>query len=266
MASNPKLIAYTIGVGVLALVSALIPVVGFLAALILLGGVYGLAHAAVVKDSTTFEDYTRTVKERWKSLTGAYVAIVGGAIVGAFIFYTALFFVIGFGSIASAGGTEQSSGAGFAALGFTTFLFLFLGLVAIFIIQMVVQFVPVSICVGGENMGSSFGKSWELVRRDPLSVTGFTLLRGIVGFVGFLVVFLIAGVVTGASDTAGATTAFIGLLLFYPLFGTFLVTYRTVYFLNREETDAVPMGSTGAQQKQAGRQAAGGVRQGDSGF
>lgn len=160
----------------------LVPLIGSLIYFVFVQPVFvgGLLHMADrgMDGETGVNDWADGVQDHYASLAGAFgllallvLAFVMLAIVFVFVFGVA-------GGITAGAGSDPGAGAGFAgvfgAMGIGLLVVVVLGLV----VGILVQFVDTAVVVGGAGAVDAFGQSIATVKQHPLSVLGYSLLRG----------------------------------------------------------------------------------------
>ena len=226
-------------------VLSLIPLVGPLVtnvvvAPVALAGMVAMANAAAT-DSSSFGDFTGGISDHSLTLMGAY-ALLFVIQMGIGILFVVAFFFLGFGALAAGAGAGAGPGTGdpgamFGALGGTMLVVFLVALLVALAVALVTQFLDVAVVVGDADATGSFGEAIDLVTSGPLSVLGYSLLRGIVGVV---VVGVPLGVGVGAVvygfDGAGTLPIVLGLvvmLLAIPAGFAFLFAYHVAYYRRR---------------------------------
>lgn len=201
---------------------------------IALAGMVAMANAAAA-DSASLSDFTGGIGDHSVTLMGAFALLFVVQMGLGLLFLVAVFFV-GFG-VVSAGATSGEPGAMFGALGGTILLvFAVVGLVALAVV-IVTQFLDVAVVVGGEDATGSFGESIALVTSGPLSVVGYSILRGLVGLaaVGIPLIVGLGAVVWGADG--GRTVPIVAglgvMVLALPAGFAFLYAYHVAYYRRR---------------------------------
>lgn len=190
----------------------------------LMAGIVGMiGYAADENRDPTFADFITTLRNR-------------GGTVYANIFLTTLIYAIMIGlffvSVEAMAHTDDmgdSVGAGFYLIfGVGIFLPIFITLTSIF------QFFTVAIVLGNATATGSFNTAFGIVKRNPLSVFGYTLLRG--SIFGFLVVGGVAIGMLFASATPVLIIASIPLVIVIIISLTVFYAYPTYYYLSLSET------------------------------
>jgi len=238
--------AASIALAVANFVLALIPLLGRLVSLLLgpafLAGMLGLAYAGRDGDAGA-DDFMQSIGDNYLRLLGSTVlfavvfAVIGGIGVAAAVF------VMPTGSSPIGGHGSLATATAFVV----PVLVVGVGLSALFLL---LQFFDVAIVVNDASVTESFGQSFRMAANDPLSVVGYTLLRGLLGVVLFLgPVAVLASLVGGAVAAAGglgggsgmgglmgaagiAVVALVLLWLFVlvPLGQVLLLTYHVAFF------------------------------------
>lgn len=220
--------------GIVALVLSLVPIVGQLAArvlvavplkVLLLGGLVGAAGKGFRGD-LSFGDYLTVVKENARSLGGAYAIYEGGIFILGLALGVVMLFVVFGGSLAMGAMTDPGTMAGFGA----GMIVLYLIAIALFLaVAVVFQFLDVAVVLGDHDATGAFGESWRLVRDAPLSVLGYTLLRGLLGFAIVLPGILITVAATQVADALAVVGGVVTLLL-YPVAFAVVMSYHAAYY------------------------------------
>lgn len=138
---------------------------------LMFAAVLSMAYAAV--DGTPeYGDLRAGIDAHWRSLAGAYAVLFGAGLVVGFAVVSPLAAVVLAGST---GGALSSPGPGILAV---------FGLVALvsLLATMVLQFVDVSIVIGGADALEAFPVSWRIVRTEPASVLDYAILRSLATF------------------------------------------------------------------------------------
>lgn len=235
---HPTLIVGIGGVALLgSLVSSilsLIPMIGPLLSWVvvtpvLLAAMLSMA-AGAVDGTPTYGDLKAGAVDHWTSLAGAYAVVVGISIVLGFVAVA----LVAAALLASGGspsgvedGTVPSIGPELAVA------FGSIGLVSVLVL-LVVQFVDVSVVVGGAGPLEAFGVSWRMVRSEPVSVFGYSLLRGLVLFVPIALVwalsFVVVEAVLGQVLWAAMGLATLGSVVVGPVVAAFGAVFHVTYF------------------------------------
>lgn len=218
---------------------SLIPLIGPLVTNVVvvpvaLAGMVAMADAAAT-DSSSLGDFTGGIGDHSLTLMGAY-ALLFAIQMGIGIVFVMAFFVVGFGAFAAeVGGGDP--GAMLGALGGTMLLLFAVAMVVALAVAIVTQFLDVAVVVGDADATGSFGEAIDLVTSGPLSVLGYSVLRGIAGaiVVGSPLAVGIFAVVYG-TDGGGTVPVVIGLLvvvLALPVGFAFLLAYHVAYYRRR---------------------------------
>lgn len=250
--SNPLLFAFTLGAGIVGAVvgaiAAIIPIIGQLLTApvfsVVTAGLIGMvALGAVGNRPVAVDDYVTTVTDRGVSVAIAafleqlvYLAI---GVVFAIVFVV----VVGFGTVAAGIGspspTEATAIAG--SLGVLSIAAIFVLFAVLVILGTVFQFLTPAIVIDDESGLSAFRAAVGVVADNPVSVTGYTLLRW------FLL--LAAGLIAVAAATIFveiSTVLFVfgGLLaaVIFLFSSTFFYAYHSHYYLRLSDRprDSVP--------------------------
>lgn len=224
---------------------------------VFLAGLLALIYAGRDGEAS-LSHFLEGIRDHSLSLLGAFLAIgtlffvlvVGGTIATVFVMPTGGAAVgTAPGGVGGAAGPAPGLAAGAALL---PLLALGLGLL---VLGVLFQFADVAIVVGETSALGSFGASFEVFRRSPLSALGYTVLRAVLGAFFFFVpviVFLttIGGITSAALDPAGGggdllgalgiaslVFALVWLVVIVPLGQAVLYTYHVAFF-NRYEARA----------------------------
>lgn len=244
--SRPSLVLVTAGVLLVgffaSFVLGLIPLVGqFIGQAtyaVLAGGLIGVIGLGVTGVGTdSVSDFIDTVSDRGVTVFG--VALIEGFIffIFALILIVVTVFVGGLGAAVSDPATAQTADEAYSVFSGADLAFLFAMLVTfgtLAMVYIVLQFLTASVVLGNKDVGSSFKTSFRIVKENPVSVLGYTLLRfGFVFIVAFLLltVISIAGV---ASEGLGILVGFLLALVVVPVVMTFYYAYHTHYYLEIE--------------------------------
>lgn len=242
---NPVLVGISVAVmigmiplllvgGIVAIVLSIIPFVGQLLGrvlvmvplkVLLLGGLVGVAGKGFRGD-LSFGDYVTVLRENAGSLAGAY-AIYEGLVFALGLAVGMVLIVVAFGgSLAMGAVTESAAMAGFGA----GMIVLYVAALALFlVIALVFQFLDVAVVLGDHDATGAFRESWRLVRDAPLSVLGYTLLRGVLGFAILLPGIVITAVGTQTADVLTILGGVVTLLL-YPVAFAVVMSYHAAYY------------------------------------
>lgn len=239
---NPMLVVITVAIGIASLpvllVAALlgiIPLVGPIVSRVvvagavkplLIGGIVGVAGAGFA-GSVGFGDYLDTVKEDFVTLAGTYLLYEIGVFVFGLLLVVVMLFTGLMGSFAGAAAGESSLASAGVGLGIVAVYVV--GLVLILAYAVVFQFLDVAVVLGDNGVTDAFRESWRLVREAPLSVAGYTVLRGLLGAAILLpgYVIVIAGLQTSdAVMWAGLAVT----LLLYPVAFAVVMSYHAAYY------------------------------------
>lgn len=153
-------------------------VVTVIVAPFVLGGLIGMADEALA-GTTTFDTFVDDGKQHYKSLLGAYLLLIGGAIVLSIVGGVASIAIVSVIGIASGGLSSAAS---------PTFVAMFLVgagvyLLVLFVPLFFLQFYGQAIVIDGESAIGGFKRSIGLVRRNLLSVFGYSVLVFGVGLI-----------------------------------------------------------------------------------
>lgn len=250
---NPKLIGYSyvlmflafllaIPLGVVAVILALIPLVGAFFArpllmiplkTLMLGGMVGLAGAAFA-GSVGLDDLKETYKEHGLSLVAAFAIQELVVVLVSIVIGVVMFIVVFGGSMSmsamgpSGGGSEMAAaGLGVAVIGLYTVALLLLVAVGAFF-----QFLDVAVVLGDKGPGEAVKECGRLVKNGPLSVAGYTVMRGLLGAVILLPGYVLAIVGSEVFEPL-AWVGFVVILLLYPVALAVLMSYHAAYYGHR---------------------------------
>lgn len=225
--------------GVLSLIPFVGPMVtNVVIAPVALAGMVAMADAAAT-DSASFGDFTGGIGDHSVTLMGAF-ALLFVIQMGIGILFVVAFFFVGFSAFAAGAGTGTGGGdpgAMLGALGGTMLLVFALAMLVAVAVALVTQFLDVAVVVGDADATGSFGEAIDLVTSGPLSVLGYSILRGLLGVIviGIPIAVGIVAVVYG-SDGGGTLPIALGLLvvvLAIPVGFAFLFAYHVAYYRRR---------------------------------
>lgn len=145
-------------------------------------GMIGMADEAL-NGKTSLSTFVETGKQYYLSMMGAYLLVLGGSIVFGLVVFIALT-VFGITVFAAVGGASGASVSG-AVLGGIA-LVVIAGLFLSFIPLFFIQFYGQAIVLDGESAIGGFKRSVSLVRRNLLSVFGYSMLVFGVGIISGL--------------------------------------------------------------------------------
>lgn len=211
-----------------------------------LTAIVGMVYAGVNGESPV-DGATRALEEYGLSLIGAH-AIYQFAVFGLSLVLTVLVaFTVGLGTLsAGAGGTgDPSAAAGSLFAGGASVFLLALAVLAglvMVVAAFIVQFLDVAVVLSGSGAVEAYRTVVQFVIDAPLSVLGYTVMRGLVVVLGVGAPLVVVG---GALTTAGvgdlATVAVLGLLalLVLPFVAAFLAVYHDAYYQRRRRAPIV---------------------------
>lgn len=238
--SQPVVAAAAIVTGLLAPVLSfgfgLIPLLGpiafaLLVQPVLVGGLLHMSDRAM--DGTVGVDtWTEGVRENYTSLAGAFGILFLVGIVFAVVAVIVLM-VFGVAGVFAGGGDPASvTASSMASIALGLLLVLLLAVV----LGIAIQFVDAAVVVGGHAAAESVGASVRTVRDSPVSVLGYSVLRGVFVGMAFLGPMLfvagsVVGLAGGASGADGGLLAEMGLWLVLFAVASTVVGYlgTTVY-------------------------------------
>ena len=142
-------------------------------------GMIGMADEAL-DGKTSLSTFVETGKQYYLSMMGAYLLVLGGSIMFGLVVFIALT-VFGITVFAAVGGASGASVSG-AVLGGIA-LVVIAGLFLSFIPLFFIQFYGQAIVLDGESAIGGFKRSVSLVRRNLLSVFGYSMLVFGVGII-----------------------------------------------------------------------------------
>lgn len=160
--------------------------VGLLTILLLpfiFAGLVGMADEAL-DGKTSFNTFMETGKRYYTSMLGAYLLVLGASLILGIVAVIG-FAVLGIAVFAAIGGASGAglSGPAFAGIALTVIVGLFLFFIPLFFIQFYGQ----AIVLDGEGAIGGFKRSATLVRRNLLSVFGYSaFVFGVSLVFGFL--------------------------------------------------------------------------------
>jgi hypothetical protein len=170
-------------VPVVSFLLGLIPVLGPIVYFVLvqpvfIGGLLAMSVDAADGD-VSLDSYVQGISDNYTSLAGVYAILVG--IIIAFAIVAAVLAVV-FGVAGALGGAGAGSGAdaGVGALAGALGGFALVGLFSLLtalVVAVVVQFVEAAVVVGDAGAGEAYSESYRMLRTNPLSVLGYSLVR-----------------------------------------------------------------------------------------
>lgn len=227
--------------GVLSLIPFVGPMVtNVVIAPIAFAGMVAMADAAAT-DSASVGDFTGGISDHSVTLMGAY-ALLFVIQMGIGILFLVAFFFVGFSAFAAGTGVGTGTGTGdlgamLGAVGGTMLLVFALAMLVALAVALVTQFLDVAVVVGDADATGSFGEAIDLVTSGPLSVLGYSVLRGLLGVVVVGVPIAVGGVaIVYGTDGGGTLPIALGLLvvvLAIPVGFAFLFAYHVAYYRRR---------------------------------
>lgn len=227
--ANPRFTALT---GIVLLVTiigasilSIIPLIGQIASNAIIGVVGGGIIAAIAAGterhatgSVSADDFTTQLSSYATTLLGTYLlaaaAYLALTIIGVVaVFGAALAGTTG-GSLGQTGTTTLPAiGAG-AGIAFVLFP------IAVLLVAIPLQFLNVAVVIDDQSITGAFGEAMSTVINNPLSVIGYSLIRGI-----FMItsVLLIIAIIAGA-ETVNETLALASAVILIPVIGSVAVT------------------------------------------
>lgn len=139
------------------------------------GGLIGMA-AEALDGSTSLDTFVEDGKRYYRSMFGAYLLLLGGSIVLGFVASLAsIALVIGVGVLSGglSGGMAGGPNSMFVA---TVFVSTGLFVLILFVPLLFVQFYGQAIVLDGRSAIGGFRRSFALVRSNPVSVVGYSVL------------------------------------------------------------------------------------------
>lgn len=197
------------------------------------------ACRGVAKENGPGTGLLSALSDDWLGLIGAYgllqllafaVAIVVGVVLVAVMFL--LLFALPMGS--SGGG----GGGGGLATGLFVLLYVGLGLAGL-VFGMIVQFIDVAVVIDDKSPVGAFARSWNLVKSGPLSVLGYTVIRGtvtnltVLGPLFLLIAFVVGAESVGVNPDIALVLGVAGSVVIAPVAFTYQMAYHTAYFGRR---------------------------------
>lgn len=221
--------------GVLSLIPLIGPLVTNVVVVpIALAGMVAMANAAAT-GSASFRDFTDGISDYSFTMMGAYALLFVVQLGLGFLLVIGFFFA-GFSAL-TAGAAAGDPGAAFGAMGGTVLLVFAIVMLVAAAIFLVTQFLDVAVVVGDADATGSFGEAIELVSSGPLSVVGYSILRGVVGLVvGGVPTLLGLGAVVYGADGGWTIPMAVGLLVIVvalPVGFAFLYSYHVAYYRRR---------------------------------
>lgn len=252
---NPLLLGITflvtVGAFVISGILSFIPLIGQLIATpvtaLLFSGIVGAVYVAIrTGRGISFSGYTAAIENKWKSILGAYTVLVLLQIGIGIALFVLLFFVVGFSAFgaSTAGGMEGSSGPGAASMmagvGAVTLLVFLAFFLVLALLGMIVQFLDVAIVVGDFSAIEAYSEAWSLFAEAPLSVIGYSLLRGFVTFLGILPAVVVAWALWGSDPMVAIGVAGLVGVVGLTVAFAYAWSYHTAYYVSRrpESVDA----------------------------
>lgn len=221
--------------GVLSFIPLLGPMVtNIVVTPIALAGMVAMANAAAT-GSSSFSDFTDGIGDHSTRLMGAFALLFAIWMGIGTVFFVAVLF-LGTGVMAAVS-TSGDPAASAGALGGTIILIFAVFALILLLVAMVTQFLDVAVVVGGEDATGSFGESIELVTSGPLSVVGYSILRGVLGLIAIGIPFFggLMAVLWGL-DNGGTLPIVAGLgvmILALPVGFAFMYSYHVAYYRRR---------------------------------
>lgn len=244
---HPVVLVAAVLTGVLApvvsFVLGLIPLLGGLAYFVFVQPVFvgGLLNMAVdaAEGDVSADSYVEGATENYATLAGVY-AILVGVTLALTVVAAVLAVVFGLaGALGGSGTAGPGADAGGAALGGAlgaVGVVVLVSLVVALVVAVLVQFVEAAVVVGDAGAGGAYSDSWAVLRDNPVSVLGYTLVRlllyGVAQAVPLLLLFGTLGLL-GADSGADAlvgTAALVALALLGVLGYVGVTVYHALYY------------------------------------
>jgi len=198
-----------------------------------MAGIIGMVGYSTFNNRrASLDDYSQSLKSRGTTVFGA-VVLEQIAFVMLFILSVLILFAVGIGGAileSGASGPDQAN-AVFGALGTgisLIFLLIFLG---VSFLLFVFQFLNVSVVLGNQSIGGAYKTAFSIVKNNPISTLGYTLIRGTVTLGAVLFALFILGVTT---ESASSGLILIGAIITLGVIAssiTLMYTYHAHYYL-----------------------------------
>ncbi|WP_302083472.1 hypothetical protein [Salinibaculum rarum] len=239
---TPKIGLVCFGTAVVAMIAsfvlAFIPIFGSLVAGVVVAPFFlattvTMVYKYATDGSDTLSAWVDGLNDYFLTLFGGYALYQIGMFVITLVFGVILLVIAlmmgGLGAMASGTGDAM-----FTVLGALMLLAMLVIGVVMFAIAMVVQFLDVSIVIEGAEILEAYQRAYEIVRDDPVSTVGYTLLRGMIPAVGYAVALVVgAGVGYVTDGTWGIVVG--GVIGFgvVAVASAWVVTYHVAYYMER---------------------------------
>lgn len=202
-------------VSIVGLVLGLIPFVGQYLYLVLFmsllnTGLIGMVYAASELGELRFGALREAIRNKYLTVAGTYAVstlLVVMTILALWLLVTVGLSVLGVGlGLGSALMAPQSpEGVAAGSIGVAIAAMALMGLVVVLLPVAAFQFVGVAVVVDDLSVGESLKRSVRLLAENPLSVCGYTLLRGALLYGPSIALVAVAVVVGGTSDVPTGT-------------------------------------------------------------
>lgn len=228
-------------VGNIPLVGALLS--GVFVTPLVLAAAAAMAHASL-RGTPEYGNLIEGIEDHWQPMIGAFGVLFGVYFAAAFaltIVVIVAFFAVGF-----SGSSGVDGGSAFPALfGGGILLLLASAGVVVLLVGLFVQFLDVAIVVGGAGAFEAFRVCWRIVRAEPISVLGYSLIRFAIAvvpvWIAWLGGFYLAGATVndaGIGALAVFVVPFLATLLVIPFTWTIDSIYHVAFFDGLDERHA----------------------------
>lgn len=199
----------------------------------LMAGIIGMVgYSAFNNRQASIDDYSHSLKSRGTTVFGA-VVLEQIAFVMLFLLSAVILFVVGIGGAvleSGASGPDQAN-AVFGALGTgisLVFLLIFLGVA---FLLFVFQFLNAAVVLGNQSIGGAYNTAFGIVKNNPISTLGYTLIRGTLVLSAALFASFILVVTT---EFASSGLILVGVIIALGVIAssvTLIYTYHAQYYL-----------------------------------
>lgn len=216
------------------------PFLGMFVAPVLATGIIGLAYAAR-NGNASLDDFTASVSENYVTYLLATLLIGAAYTAVAFVFVIVAVILVFVGSTSGSG--MEGGEAFFASMGLAMMLLFVVVFLLTFLVGLAIQFFDVAIVIDDAGPIDAFKRSLSLIKRAPLSVVGYTLMRSVLG--GLVIGVPLAGaflLLFGSAFAAGGVDGgeSLGLLpligfavwglVVLPIGNVIMVTYHVAFY------------------------------------